>query len=646
MTKWLLADLHIHFTFSDGEIPVEEIAKIYGEARFDVIAITDHVFDTQSPISLRLHEEGKSVNDVEAYFHRVEEVSLWAKQSYNLLVIPGLEICNLVEDYHILGIDLKEAIDPNQDATGVIDEIHRQRGLAIASHPHLKLSYFLNGDNESIQRHPLHLWKHRKRYANKIDAWEIANREDLFGIVSLEGFPYVANSDFHNRQHLTSWKSLIFAEKERESIKGAIRQKKLSLFFFAEEGSERKPLPVGTLFEKGTDSNETEEPGTAKILIADDEKDLVEMLAYNFRKRGYQIVTAYDGFEAWEKIESEKPDLMILDLMMPGLDGWELCRLIRQNGREEIKNIGILMLTARAMAEDRIYGLEIGADDYLTKPFSIAELILRVEKIIQKREIISELHAQMAHQWGEIEKREESLRKVVHDLKTPLISMGTSAKLLLRKEQAEKKSKFLGSIYENSLKLTRWVDDALKSFNLFPQEWKDQMREVEIESMVKGGIDLLRDTGEKKEIEVIFRSLPPIPSLQCNEHLLQRALNNILSNALKYTPRGGRVEVSVIPYIRKGGYGGVIEISVKDTGIGINQEDIEKIFNPFYRGKNAKEEDGVGLGLSFVKEVVELHGGRILVQSELNEGSTFSILLPIGNSPQEEGIEKQRESSA
>ena len=110
MTKWLLSDLHIHSTFSDGEVPVEEIVKIYGEAGFDAIAITDHLFDTRSPISLRLREEGKSVKDVEAYFRRIEEVSRWAKEFYDLRVIPGLEICNLPEDYHILGLDLKEAV--------------------------------------------------------------------------------------------------------------------------------------------------------------------------------------------------------------------------------------------------------------------------------------------------------------------------------------------------------------------------------------------------------------------------------------------------------------------------------------------------------------------------------------------------------
>ena len=181
---------------------------------------------------LRLYDEGKSIKDLKGYFHKIEEVSRWAKESYDLLVIPGLEVCNLLEDYHILGIDLKEGVNPNQNAEGVIEEIHRQGGLAIASHPHLKLSYFINDDKVSIRRHPLHLWKHREKYFDKFDAWEIANREDLFTVVSLEHLPFVANSDFHERHHLTAWKSLILAEKEKEAIEAGHSSKEAVSFLF------------------------------------------------------------------------------------------------------------------------------------------------------------------------------------------------------------------------------------------------------------------------------------------------------------------------------------------------------------------------------------------------------------------------------
>jgi predicted metal-dependent phosphoesterase TrpH len=238
MTKWQLADLHIHSTFSDGLLSTEEIVEIYGKSGFDVIAITDHLFDTESQRSLELHEEGKSVTNIKAYFDKIEEVACWAKEDYDLLVLPGLEICNLLRDYHILGLDLREPVDPNQDAETVIQEIHRQGGLAVASHPHLKLSFFLQGDHTSIKRHPLHLWKYREKYADKIDAWEIANREDLFEAVGLERFPYLANSDFHERRHLTSWKSLIFSGKEREAIKKAIITKNWLFSFSTREGGD------------------------------------------------------------------------------------------------------------------------------------------------------------------------------------------------------------------------------------------------------------------------------------------------------------------------------------------------------------------------------------------------------------------------
>lgn len=634
MKKWLLADLHIHSIFSDGSMPVEEIVKIYGEAGFDVIAITDHLFDTQSPKSLEIHEEGKSIKDVQAYFQKIEEVSPWAKQAFGLLVIPGLEICNLSEDYHILGIDLKEPINPNQDADGVIKEIHRQGGLAIASHPHLKLSYFLQGDTLSIQRHPLHLWKYRERYTGKIDAWEIANREDLFPIIGLERVPFLASSDLHEPYHLTSWKSLIFAEKEKGSIKEAILQRKLSLFFFDGNGSVEKPPHVEILPEEKGSPNQIGGK-REKILIVDDERDLVEMLAYNLRKKEYQILTAYNGYEAWEKIESEKPDLLILDLMIPGVDGWELCRLIRRNDQEEIRGIGILMLTARAMPEDRVYGLEMGADDYLTKPFSLHELILRVEKIVNKRTTLSGLHKEVDHLQHKMRKTEENLRGMVHDLKNHLISMGVSAKLLLRERPQEEKLKFIKNIYENSLRLTRWVEDILKFYDLPFDERKEEMREVELPSMVQQVVDLLQDGAKKKKVEILFQSPPSIPTIQCHEHLLQRAIDNLISNALKYTPNEEKVEISMAHYL-EGNNGGVVEIVVKDSGIGICEDDLEKIFEPFYRGKNVSFEKGVGLGLSLVKEVVDLHGGKILVQSELNKGSTFSILLPIkGNSKAE-----------
>jgi signal transduction histidine kinase/predicted metal-dependent phosphoesterase TrpH len=645
MEKWLLTDLHIHTTFSDGAVSLEDVIKLYGESGFNVIAITDHLFDTESERSLAIHREGKSIKNAEDYFRKIEEVSPQARKAYDLLVIPGLEICNLGRDFHILGIDLKEPVDPNQDAETVIREIHQQGGLAIASHPHLKLSFFLQGDHTSIKRHPLHLWKFRERYAHNIDAWEIANREDLFEAVSLERFPYLANSDFHDSCHLTSWKSLIFSEKEKEAVKKAIVKKKVAIFYFNAGGGRQASLQIlrtkeRTLMEKDMDAT-----GEATILIIDDERDLVEMLAYNLEKRGYRAIKAYDGFEAWQKIESERPDLLILDLMMPNLDGWELCRMVRRSQNKATQEMGILMLTAKAMPEDKVYGLEIGADDYLSKPFSLNELILRVAKLIQKQKTVSLLREEIDSLGSLVEKKESNLRTLAHDLKSPLISMGFSARRMLRRSQNEEMTGALKTIYHSTLHLTRWVDETLSAKDLSPSEWQEQMTEVDIKSLVRQAIDLLKENCLEKNIEIELRIYPSIPVISCHEPLMYRALVNLLSNALKYTPRGGEIEVSIHAYFSKKGTG-VLEISLRDTGIGICEEDKEKIFQPYYRGRNVSSEEGKGLGLSLVKEVIDLHGGKILVQSEPNVGSIFSILLPVKDVPEEENQKIYQEVSS
>jgi signal transduction histidine kinase len=410
----------------------------------------------------------------------------------------------------------------------------------------------------------------------------------------------------------------------------------VALFFFCnEDGKERLAQVV-----QHRDILIEQEDGmkvvtSGKILIVDDEKDLVDVLAYNLDKKGYKSIKAYDGYEAWEKVESETPDLLILDLMMPNLDGWELCRLVRRSQNKAVKEMGILMLTARAMPEDRVYGLEIGADDYLTKPFSLNELILRVEKLMEKRKTVSQLTEEIESLHSSMETKESNLRRIAHDLKSPLISIGASAKRMLRKEQSEETSGALKTIFDGSLHLTRWIDETLLFHDLSESKWQEQMKEVDVKSLAQQTIDLLKESASEKSIEIEFKASLPTVKISCHESLMYRVLVNLLSNALKYTPRGGKVEVALITYLNKRGTG-VMEISIKDNGIGICEEDLEKIFQPYYRGKNISTEEGKGIGLSFAKEVIDLHGGKILVQSEPNNGSIFSILLPIKNVPQEE----------
>ena len=125
-------------------------------------------------------------------------------------------------------------------------------------------------------------------------------------------------------------------------------------------------------------------PFMQKILIVEDEPDVADLVAFNLKRAGFQTVIAHDGIIGLEQAWSENPDLILLDLMLPGKDGFAVFKELRRDSRTS--NTPVIMLTARAQTEDRIQGLEAGADDYLTKPFSPKELLLRVQSVLRRTE--------------------------------------------------------------------------------------------------------------------------------------------------------------------------------------------------------------------------------------------------------------------
>jgi two-component system sensor histidine kinase/response regulator len=378
--------------------------------------------------------------------------------------------------------------------------------------------------------------------------------------------------------------------------------------------------------------------GLPRILIVDDEPDLVEMISFHLKKRGYETHLAFNGREAWEELNSIHPDLLILDLMMPEIDGWEVCRLVRRNENPKIRHIPILILSARTLPEDRIQGLELGADDYLTKPFSLAELTLRIDRILQKKKTVAELYRDVDRLRLQMQEQETNLREIIHDLKNPLMSIGASAKVLMRKDPDEEKISFLRNIYQNSMSMTRWLEEILAFSDLSLKKLEKDKHGLEVNSLVRTAAELLSPIGKGKKIGVDFHSEELLPSIVGNKRWLQRAVENLITNAFKYTPEGGSIEIKT--GLVKMNRERFIEISVKDNGVGIPAEDIPKIFEPFYRGRNIKNEKGIGLGLSVVKQVVDLHGGEIKVRSELGKGSTFLIIIPAGSEPSRNGGEK------
>jgi predicted metal-dependent phosphoesterase TrpH len=220
----LLCDFHIHTKYSDGSVELRRTVDLFGQAGFDVIAITDHVVSGDNSFGKLAHRFRFSVTEdnFDGYLAHVGQEAERAWDKYGMLVIPGVEITknhlSTEKSAHILILDIRQFIPASWDYEKIFLEAKQQDALIIACHPHYS--------SEAIVRDTLFLWKNRERYAKYIDAWEIANRDDVFNVISLKKYPYIANSDFHRARHIYSWKTLLNCEKDIDSVKQCIRHNK------------------------------------------------------------------------------------------------------------------------------------------------------------------------------------------------------------------------------------------------------------------------------------------------------------------------------------------------------------------------------------------------------------------------------------
>jgi processive 1,2-diacylglycerol beta-glucosyltransferase len=221
-SRALLCDFHIHTNYSDGRLALPEVVDFYGRRGFDCICITDHVADPKRLIGKfsELLNFTVACDQLDEYFDEIEKEKRRAWRKYNMLVMTGLEFnkegFTRKTSGHLLALDLKAPISPALDFVEIIAQIHAQGGLAVAAHPHVMKSEW--GKNT------LFLWEHQEIFSPIIDAWEIANRNNIFTPIGLKRFAFLANSDFHKPKHIYSWKTLLHCEKEPEAIKDCIRR--------------------------------------------------------------------------------------------------------------------------------------------------------------------------------------------------------------------------------------------------------------------------------------------------------------------------------------------------------------------------------------------------------------------------------------
>jgi two-component system sensor histidine kinase/response regulator len=369
------------------------------------------------------------------------------------------------------------------------------------------------------------------------------------------------------------------------------------------------------------------------ILIVDDIPKNLQVLSSILNIEGYQISFASDGKQALSVVETTIPDLILLDIMMPEMDGYEVCKQLKEN--EKTKDIPVIFLTGKAESEDVVSGLKLGAVDYVTKPFNSAELLTRIRTHLElkiSRDLLMKNNYQLVAARDELKKLNASkdtfFSIIAHDLRGPFSGFLGLSELLLDEyddlDQAEisqiadsmhKAAKRLYSFLEN---LLEWSRTQMGRVEFFPSR-------LDVSETITRIYSLFSVTADEKKINTIS-NIPKGTFVFADNNMLNTILRNLISNALKFTKQGGEITVNTEKKDDD-----FLIVSVSDNGVGMNDEAKDKIFrlDTKHSTPGTANEQGSGLGLLLCKDLVEKHNGTIWVDSEVGKGTIFSFTLPL-----------------
>ena len=356
------------------------------------------------------------------------------------------------------------------------------------------------------------------------------------------------------------------------------------------------------------------EPG--KILIVDDQPDNLRLLSQILVGQGYEVRKAINGSTALMGVPKFCPDLILLDINMPGLNGYQVCQKLKSD--LQTKQIPIIFLSACDRLIDKVKAFEFGGVDYITKPFQVPEVLARVEAQIK----ITRFN----------QMRETLSKAIVHDLKNPIsVITLTSSSLIRRNCLAGKNLEALQTLKYSAQRLDSLLNDLLMITKMDADRLTLHKTEVDLKDLIVSSIiKRFQIAARAKQINLL-REIPDIhKTILIDINLFQRAIENLLSNALKFSPPNSNIILRIIyPQVDDINRSNTPQaiIQVIDRGIGIDKKLHQKIFEPYNTGEYISGVSQIGLGLSFCKMVIEAHGGRIFIKDNHPQGSIFTIEL-------------------
>jgi signal transduction histidine kinase len=417
------------------------------------------------------------------------------------------------------------------------------------------------------------------------------------------------------------------------------------------------------------------------VLIVEDSRTQAMMLKDLLELHKMNVTVAVDGIEALKSISENLPQIIISDIEMPNMNGYELCKMIR--GKNEFKKLPVILLTSLKDPLDAIRGIECGANSFLTKPcdtgvllstinnamankdlstvvrsdyqmefyfsgqrhlikvdqFQITELLLSTySNAVQKNEELEAAYKSLNQLYGELKQKNDSLKKLdeqknkflgmaAHDMRNPLGAMKTFCELLLSKKDPSidaKSKKIIDHIKQASTFMLHLVNDLLDISVIESGTIKLVILEVDLAEIIKESLEYLIALADKKQIHIKFKYEENQCKIQCDPDKISQVFANLMTNAIKFSHPGEEIEVVLIASELE------MTIAVRDFGTGISPEMKQKMFQPFAKGASfgTKGEECTGLGLAIVHKIVSEHKGRIQVESELQKGTTFYVTLP------------------
>ena len=385
-------------------------------------------------------------------------------------------------------------------------------------------------------------------------------------------------------------------------------------------------------------------PETATVLVVEDSLLNREALREFLEDAGYRVLEAADGVEGLEQVRLGKPDLVLLDIRMPRLDGLEACRRIKRNPATVF--LPVVMITALEGLEDRIAAVEAGADDFLTKPFNSIELATRVRSLLRVKRLNDDLEVYRRDLEQRVIERTALLRRalddlreldrlkaefvgrVSHELRTPLLHIKSYLDLLADAAMGPltpSQTRGLDIATQATLQLERLVADIVDLGSA--QVARLDLRPTPLPQVVEEALETVRQTATPHHVAIAAEVPETLPAVLADPQALTRCVRHLLDNAVKFSPERSAVEVRAEP----ADDGSHIRVSVRDHGVGIPPNQLGMVFQSFFQvdGSATRSYSGVGAGLALVKLLLEAQGSSIHVESEVGQGSVFYFELPV-----------------